>query len=191
VVIVAAATFMILYLFSPFDEPEKPKPPSGHTAKPPTGEATAHKAEPTGAPVEDKTPSAEDKPGQVSATPAANTEPAKPVPSPKATAREVGEPLFKQSPKGWRMVLQATSSVETKHFVLKDPPRLALDFKMTAYAGKNRNLEAPPPFIARVRVGEQPDYTRYVIDFTGTDIPSHRVIKGKDGLTVVFTGPAK
>jgi hypothetical protein len=96
----------------------------------------------------------------------------------------VGRPEFKKTPKGWRMVLEASAPVKIKHFKLKNPPRLAVDLYKTDYTGDKRRLRSPAKFISRVRVGEQPGFVRFVLDFKGKRVPRHRVTK-KNGRAVV------
>jgi hypothetical protein len=96
----------------------------------------------------------------------------------------VGLPEFEKTRKGWRMTLEASAPVKIKHFKLKNPPRLAVDLYQTDYTGDKRRLSSPAKFISRVRVGEQPGFVRFVLDFKGKRVPRHRVTK-KDGKAVV------
>jgi Tfp pilus assembly protein PilZ len=96
----------------------------------------------------------------------------------------VGRPEFRKTPKGWRMVLEASAPVKIKHFKLKNPPRLAVDLYKTDYTGDKKRLSSPAGFISRVRVGEQPGFVRFVLDFKGKRVPRHRVTK-KNGKAVV------
>jgi len=96
----------------------------------------------------------------------------------------VGRPEFEKTTKGWRMVLEASAPVKIKHFKLKNPPRLAVDLYRTDYTGGEKRLDSPAKFISRVRVGQQPGFVRFVLDFKGRKIPRHRVTE-KDGKAVV------
>ena len=61
-----------------------------------------------------------------------------------------------------------------------------MDFLDSGYSGDSRTIDSPTPFISRVRVGLQEGYTRFVLDFEGKKVPKHKLVKGKDGVTVVF-----
>jgi len=99
---------------------------------------------------------------------------------------KVGRPEFKKTPKGWRMVLEASAPVKIKHFKLKNPPRLAVDLYQTNYTGDKKRLRSPAKFISRVRVGEQPGFVRFVLDFTGKRVPRHRVSKNNGKAVISF-----
>jgi len=96
----------------------------------------------------------------------------------------VGRPEFEKTRKGWRMILEASAPVKIKHFKLKNPPRLAVDLYRTDYTGEKKRLSSPAKFISQVRVGEQPGFVRFVLDFKGKRVPRHRVTK-KNGKAVV------
>ncbi len=96
----------------------------------------------------------------------------------------VGTPEFERTARGWRMVLEASAPVKIRHFELKNPPRLAVDVYKTEYTGGHKRLRSPAKFISRVRVGEQPGFVRFVLDFKGRRIPRHKVYK-KNGRAVV------
>ena len=96
----------------------------------------------------------------------------------------VGLPEFEKTSRGWRMTLEATAPVKIKHFRLKNPPRLAVDLYKADYTGDKKRLRSPARFISRVRVGQQPGFVRFVLDFKGKRVPRHRVTK-KNGKAVV------
>lgn len=98
----------------------------------------------------------------------------------------VGLPEFEKTRKGWRMVLQASAPVKIKHFKLKDPPRLAVDLYKTDYTGDQKRLNSPVGFISRVRVGKQPGFVRFVLDFKGKRVPRHKVTKANGKAVVSF-----
>jgi len=215
VLFVAVVTFVTLYFIKPFDQAD-PQPAAGTPARDdaqpaPSGASSAGPASDKTAPVEtqdapaakqkpapgaqkdiEDTPATEDKPEtgeqQDSATaPAAPSLEPKQQPDAAAAAAAVGVPVFSLAGDGWRLELRASSRVATKHFTLKDPPRLVIDFKKAAYTGPGHTLDAEPPFVKQVRVGEQPDFTRYVLDFEGAAVPRHKLTEHPDGVTVVFT----
>jgi uncharacterized protein (TIGR02266 family) len=99
---------------------------------------------------------------------------------------QVGRPEFRKTPKGWRMVLEASAPVKIKHFKLKNPPRLAVDLYKTDYTGGKKRMSSPAGFISRVRVGEQPGFVRFVLDFKGKRVPRHRVTKDNGRAVVSF-----
>lgn len=198
VLLVALVTFLTLLLIKPpgkGGKPEKaapPQPPPDEDIKPPAG---GEKAAPAKIP---EKPQPEPKP--VVKAPEPKKEPEKAVepkkePEKAAETRpapdsigglSVGLPVFSEKGGEWRMVLAASGPVEVKHFTLKDPPRLAVDFKGAVYSGKQRTQESPVPFVARVRVGEQPEFTRFVLDFEGSEAPRHQIIKQEDRVVVIF-----
>lgn len=98
----------------------------------------------------------------------------------------VGRPEFVKTSRGWRMVLEANAPVKIKHFKLKNPPRLAVDLYKTDYTGGKKRMNSPAGFISRVRVGEQPGFVRFVLDFKGKRIPRHRVTKANGKAVVSF-----
>jgi uncharacterized protein (TIGR02266 family) len=104
----------------------------------------------------------------------------------KSATGTVDLPVFSKSAEGFRMTLRTGAPVDEKHFTLKDPPRLAIDLKAVQYTGQTRTLEKPAPFISRVRIGQQEGFTRFVLDFNGEKVPVFKLVKGKDGLTVIF-----
>jgi uncharacterized protein (TIGR02266 family) len=201
VLIVAVATFFILMMIMPSEEStgKKDTPKKSADTKGKDSSKAAVKA--PVAPEPDKkadTPVEPDKKGEEPAKVDAKTavpETGKPeepesssTPEAKSAAeeRQVGMPVFSESSSGWRMVLKANGPVKTKNFTLKDPPRLAVDFLDSGYSGDSRTIDSPTPFISRVRVGLQEGYTRFVLDFEGKKIPKHKLVKGKDAVTVVF-----
>ena len=95
-------------------------------------------------------------------------------------------PEFEKTRKGWRMVLEASAPVKIKHFKLKDPPRLAVDLYKTDYTGDKKRLSSPVGFISRVRVGKQPGFVRFVLDFKGKRVPRHKVTKDNGRAVVSF-----
>jgi hypothetical protein len=99
---------------------------------------------------------------------------------------KVGRPEFKKTKRGWRMVLEASAPVKIKHFKLKNPPRLAVDLYKTDYTGDKKRLASPAKFISRVRVGKQPGFVRFVLDFKGKRVPRHRVTKNNGKAVVSF-----
>ena len=99
----------------------------------------------------------------------------------------MGTPESVEIPGGWKLTIKATAEVKSKHFILKDPPRLAIDFLKTTYSGKERLLDSPMPAISRIRVGEKPEYTRYVIDFSGSKFPKYEVVHEKEAVLVTIS----
>ena len=189
VLLVAAVTFLTLLLIKPPGDktgPEVTKPPAPEKPVPAPAPETPKKPEP--APEKKPEPVAEKKPEPV---PEKKPEPVaekKPEPAPVDTIQglQVGLPAFAEKDGEWRMIITATGPVEVKHFTLKNPPRLAVDFKAAVYSGKQRTQEAPAPSVARVRIGEQPEFTRFVLDFEGSEIPQHRIVKKEDRVVVFF-----
>jgi hypothetical protein len=98
----------------------------------------------------------------------------------------VGLPEFEKTAKGWRMVLEASAPVKIRHFKLENPPRLAVDLYQAGYTGARKRLSSPVGFISRVRVGEQPGFVRFVLDFKGERMPRHKVIKDSTKAVVTF-----
>jgi hypothetical protein len=185
VLLVAAVTFLTLLLIKPpgdEGQPEVAKPPAPE--KPVPAPTPAPEKKPAPAPEKKPDPVPEKKPKPAPAP----TPEKKPEPAPADTIQglQVGLPVFSQKGGEWRMVIAATGPVEVKHFTLKDPPRLAVDFKGAVYSGKTRTLESPAPSVTRVRVGEQPEFTRFVLDFDGSEIPKHRIIKKEDRVVVII-----
>ena len=68
----------------------------------------------------------------------------------------VGLPVFAEKYGEWRMIITATGPVKIKHFTLKNPPRLAVDFKGAVYSGKKRTQESPAPSVARTTSSRWP-----------------------------------
>ena len=186
VVLVALVTFLTLLLIKPpgdTGEPEAVKPATPENPVPPEEPKKPEPvAEKKPEPVAEKKPEpvAEKKPEPVAEK--------KPEPAPAETIEglQVGPAMFSEKGGEWRMVVAATGPVEIKHFTLKNPPRLAVDFKGAVFSGKIRTKESPTPSVARVRVGEQPEFTRFVLDFEGSEVPKHRVIKKEDRVVVIF-----
>jgi len=200
VLLVAAVTFLTLLLIKPpgdEGQPEVTKPPAPE--KPVTPEATK-KPEPVAEKKPAPTPAPEKKPAPVPEKKPVAIAEKKPAPAPAPAPEkkpqlaaadtiqglQVGLPVFSDKGGEWRMVIAATGPVEVKHFTLKDPPRLAVDFKGAVYSGKKRTLDSPAPSVARVRVGEQPEFTRFVLDFDGSEIPKHRIVKKEDRVVVTI-----
>jgi uncharacterized protein (TIGR02266 family) len=204
VLLVAAVTFLTLLLIKPPADKGQPggsQPPSkleGEVAKPPAPEkpVPAPEKKPTPPPEKKPEPVAEKKPEPIpekkpEPIPEKKPEPApekKPEPTPGDTIQglQVGLPVFAEKDGEWRMIITATGPVKIKHFTLKNPPRLAVDFKGAVYSGKKRTQESPAPSVARVRVGEQPEFTRFVLDFDGSEVPKHRIVKKEDRVVVFF-----
>ncbi len=208
VLLVALVTFLTLLFIKPpgeGGEPEKAapaKPPAVEDKQPaPGNDQTAPvkapekpKLEPKAAvkaPEPKKQPEKPPEPKkQPEKPPEPKKEPEKPAetkPAPDTIGGlQVGLPVFSEKDGQWRMVLAASGPVEVKHFTLKDPPRLAVDFKGTVYTGKQRTQESPAPFVLRVRIGEQPEFTRFVLDFEGSEVPKHNIVKKEDRVVVIF-----
>jgi uncharacterized protein (TIGR02266 family) len=200
VLLVAAVTFLTLLLIKPpGDEgqpevakppaPEKPVPPEAPKKPEPVAEK---KPAPAPAPEKKPAPAAEKKPEPIAEkkpkpapAPAPDKKP-EPVPADTIQGLQVGLPVFSEKDGEWRMVIISNAPAKIKHFTLKNPPRLAVDFKGAVYSGKKRTLESPAPSVARVRVGEQPEFTRFVLDFDGSEIPKHRIVKKEDRVVVFF-----
>jgi hypothetical protein len=202
VLLVAAVTFLTLLLIKPpanEGQPEVAKPPAPEKPVPPEAPKKPEPiAEKKPAPVPEKKPepAPEKKPEPVpekKPEPVAEKKPEpvpekKPEPAPGDTIQglQVGLPVFAEKDGEWRMIITATGPVKIKHFTLKNPPRLAVDFKGAVYSGKKRTQESPAPSVARVRVGEQPEFTRFVLDFDGSAVPKHRIVKKEDRVVVFF-----
>lgn len=201
VLFVAVVTFVTLYFLHPFDRPDaRPaatdpgpgdEPPAATAGEQATTEheddtsPPREEPEPAKPPATGDTPAAQDDPQGGAEAPA--DQPEKPAqPARAATGPGVGLPAFSRTDAGWRISLRASADVRIKHFTLDDPPRLVLDFQETVYTGEGHTLEADPPFVKQVRVGEQPGFTRYVLDFEGTAVPEHELSEHPDGVTVVF-----
>jgi uncharacterized protein (TIGR02266 family) len=194
VLLVAAVTFVtLLFIKPPGDktEPEAAKPPAPEKPTPPeTPKKPETAAEKTPAPAPEKKPepAPEKKPEPVVEKKPEPVPEKKPEPAPADAIQglQVGLPVFAEKDGEWRMIITATGPVNVKHFTLKDPPRLAVDFKGAVYSGKKRTQESPAPSVARVRVGEQPEFTRFVLDFDGSEVPQHRIVKKEDRVVVIF-----
>lgn len=202
-VVVAVVTFLVLYTLKPYDSP-RPAPEQEPTITEEPGDALAE------ALAEAPLAEAREKPDSPSAEPATarpekaaapekpfddEEKPEPPAAQPAATAvadgadakPTVGSPESLQKQGGWQLTIKATGEVKSKHFTLKDPPRLAIDFLKAAYSGEERLLDSPIPAISRIRVGEKPDYTRYVIDFSGDKFPKYEVVHEKEAVLVTIT----
>jgi uncharacterized protein (TIGR02266 family) len=202
VLLVAAVTFLTLLLIKPpanEGQPEVTKPPAPEKPVPPEAPKKPEPvAEKKPAPVPEKKPAPvpEKKPEPVpekKPEPVAEKKPEpvpekkpEPVPGDTIQGLQVGLPVFAEKDGEWRMIITATGPVKIKHFTLKNPPRLAVDFKGAVYSGKKRTQESPAPSVARVRVGEQPEFTRFVLDFDGSAVPKHRIVKKEDRVVVFF-----
>jgi len=179
IVLVAVVTFMVLYMLKPFESKK-------HIRTAPAKEAPVATPKPA-------TPVAkpEPKPEPAKALPKKTTAPKPddpdPAPAPSTGAKAtVGQPQFKEDSGKWQITFKASPDVKCKHFTLKDPPRLAVDFLNASYTGSERLLDSPVPFISKIRVGEKPEYTRYVIDFDAEKVPKYEVVNEKEGVLVTF-----
>ncbi len=85
------------------------------------------------------------------------------------------------------MTIPLSHEAQQSHFTLESPPRLAIDVKGARWQGPGQ-VDAPAPFVERIRFGKQPDAVRLVLDFAGQRVPELRVHSGTDGIEVVFTG---
>jgi hypothetical protein len=180
VLLVALVTFLTLILLKPpgnLGEPE--------AAKPATAENPVPSEEPNKLAAKSAVPPSDEPVAKKKPEPIAEK---KPEPSPAGTSEDlqVGPAVFSEKSGEWRMVVAASGPVEIKHFTLKNPPRLAVDFKGATYSGKTRTNEHLAPSVARVRVGEQPKFTRFVLDFNGSKVPRHRIVRKKDRVVVIF-----
>jgi uncharacterized protein (TIGR02266 family) len=113
------------------------------------------------------------------------------VPKPEQLAAGqalVDLPVFEKGDSGWRMEISATGPVQWKTFTLKNPARLAVDALGAGFSGKRQALENPAPFVSRVRIGKQPDFIRFVLDF-GASIPKHEIQKSPQKLVISFPVP--
>jgi hypothetical protein len=186
VAVVAVVTFLVLYMLKPYDSPRE---------KPVAAQAPATPGEKPSAPAPVKTepavtkaekPASEKKPVEEKKKPGPPaSQPAPAAVSDTADAKlTVGTPESLEKPGGWQLTIKSTAEVKSKHFTLKDPPRLAIDFLKTTYSGKERLLDSPIPAVSRIRVGEKPEYTRYVIDFSGSKFPKYEVVHEKESVQV-------
>jgi uncharacterized protein (TIGR02266 family) len=182
VAVVAVATFLTLWWLRPFEEKEG----TAETA----GTAKTEGARSPDAPKPEPPKPEPPKPEPPKPEPP-KPEPPKPEPpEPEAPAAAEGQalvdlPVFERSPSGWRMEISATGPVEWKTFTLKNPARLAVDAQGADYTGKRQALENPAPFVSRVRIGKQPAFIRYVLDF-GAEIPAHDIQKSPRKLVITF-----
>ena len=197
VLLVAAVTFLtLLFIKPPGDktEPEVTKPPAPEKPTPPEAPKKPEPvAEKKPEPVAEKKPEPvpekpREKPGRQTPPKPEPIAEKKPEPAPPDAIQglQVGPPVFAEKDGEWRMIITATGPVKIKHFTLKNPPRLAVDFKGAVYSGKSRTQESPAPSVARVRVGEQPEFTRFVLDFDGSEVPQHRIVKKEDRVVIFF-----
>ena len=209
VVLVAVAVFFTLLLVMPLDEAknekEKPAPAASdikEQGSEKTGKSGGEKTEPEEGKQGDAVPAKQpkkdevEKPAEDSAGAEEHTGPAadkvdeeanrQEKPAESTTIPTVGRPDFQQTPKGWKMVIESSKPLEVKHFTLKDPPRLALDLQDAEYTGDQRTLQAPAPFVARVRIGKQEGFIRFVLDFEGQKVPTHKVSPGDNKIVVLF-----
>jgi len=197
VLLVAVVTFFVLLMIGPFDGTAS-KPPAqvavtGRDAG--TKDAGMQKAAAGDDKKEVKVapfkPAPEPEKAQPT-TPKKETTKAQPLKPKKepvtagAGAVSVELPVFSESAKGLRMMLHTGVPVEEKHFTLKDPPRLAIDLQGVGFRGRTHSIDSPAPFISRVRVGQREGFTRFVLDFTGKKVPGFKLIKGNEGITVIF-----
>jgi hypothetical protein len=186
VVVVAVVTFLVLYMLKPYDSvrsaPEKkPSAPAPKkTAAMSSGPGLSREPAVTKAekPAAAKKPVEEKKKPEPPVTQPAEAAGAKPT---------VGSPEYQEKPGGWQLTIKANTEVKSKHFTLKDPPRLAIDILKATYSGKERLLDSSIPAISRIRVGEKPEYTRFVIDFSGNKVPKYEVVHEKESVLVTFS----
>jgi uncharacterized protein (TIGR02266 family) len=97
----------------------------------------------------------------------------------------IRRPLFERASDGWRMTVPLSRRADERHFTLESPPRLAIDVKDGRWQGPGQ-IDAPAPFVERIRFGKQPDAVRLVLDFAGRRVPELRVHSSADGIEVVF-----
>jgi len=196
VLLVAVVTFFVLLMIRPFDRTPTAKDAGRQKAAGDDKEVV--KAVPSKPPIAPKKETAKAQPPKPEKE-TAKTQPPKPEketakaqpPKPKidpgtAGAVSVELPVFSESAKGLRMMLRTGVPVEEKHFTLKDPPRLAIDLQGVGFRGHTHSVDSPAPFISRVRVGQREGFTRFVLDFTGKKVPGFKLIKGNEGITVIF-----
>jgi molecular chaperone DnaK len=131
------------------------------------------------------------KPEPVTASSPKNLPPAPPAPgspqnNPAAETAQVDVPTFENTGNAWTLVIKSSAPLKIKSFPLKSPPRLAIDFEKASFIGKRLVLDAPTPFISRIRVGKQEGFVRFVLDFGGAEIPAHQIKIDPDRLTIVF-----
>jgi len=124
------------------------------------------------------------------AAPAAATKPtAAPLAAPAAAdGCHLARPQFQPGENGdWKLVLSANAPFQFKVLPLENPPRLAIDIPAVVYAEKKYNFTfAQVPFVQKVRIGPQEGFVRVVIDFKGSAIPTHLVVKGENSVTINF-----
>jgi hypothetical protein len=94
-------------------------------------------------------------------------------PKPKRVSRN-GQPKFMRQGKGWKIELPLRAS-RVKHFTLKKPSRLVIDFYKAKSFNKRVSLKSPIPPISKVRTAKRGKTVRYVFEFKGRKVPKYKV----------------
>ncbi|MFQ5585452.1 MAG: type IV pilus secretin PilQ [Thermodesulfobacteriota bacterium] len=71
-------------------------------------------------------------------------------------------------------------------FGLDSPARLVIDIWGAQNVLHERSIDVSDAFVKRVRIGDHPDKSRIVIDFSGENVPPHSIDKVDNALKVTF-----
>ena len=210
VVLVAVVTFLTLMWLNPFQDQSPTAEPAAADSQAKADEPAAADSqpkadEPSAADTQPKAdesaaadsqakadePSAADTQPKADEPSAADTQPKAGLPAEADSQAKEGalirSPLFERASNGWRMTIPLSRRADERHFTLESPPRLAIDVEGARWQGPGQ-IDAPAPFVERIRIGKQPDAVRLVLDFAGQRVPELRVHPSADGIEVVFPG---
>ncbi len=73
-------------------------------------------------------------------------------------------------------------------FHLDSPDRLVLDIWGVKSSLRERSIDINEGFVRRIRIGDHPDRSRVVIEFSGGNVPRHSIDKVDNALMVTFSG---
>jgi hypothetical protein len=73
-------------------------------------------------------------------------------------------------------------------FRLDSPDRLVIDIWGVKNSLHERSIDVNEGVVKRVRIGDHPDKSRIVIDFSGDNVPHHSIDKVGNALMVTFSG---
>jgi uncharacterized protein (TIGR02266 family) len=184
VLLVASATFFLLLIFKP---PKATKPDTKATASAPktiSQPAVTPEPKPEPKPEVKPEPKPEPKP-EVKPEPKPEPTP-EPKPEPVKTSKSIGFPEVVQTASGWQMIFEAGSPLKIKHFTLKAPPRLVVDFYGATFTEKSTVKQSSLPFVSKIRVGKKEELIRFVLDFSGSRIPKFQTSKTKNSISITF-----